>query len=63
MALGKQAKILSKQQAWQQERQKAGWKRLSVFLDPDYAAKAQKAVKRHGSLASAVKKWLDAEPD
>ena len=51
----------SRQQKWQQERQADGWKRLSVFLPPEYIAKAKAAAKEHGGLAEAVRHWLDQD--
>lgn len=54
------SKTLSTQQKWQQERQEEGWKRMSVFLPPEYVAKAKKASALHGGLAEAVRVWLDA---
>ena len=54
-------KKLTPQQKWQQERQADGWKRVSVFLPPDYVAKAKAAAEAHGGLAEAIRHWLDAE--
>lgn len=55
-------KKLTPQQKWQQERQADGWKRVSVFLPPEYVAKAKAAADHHGGLAEAIRHWLDSEP-
>lgn len=55
-------KKLTPQQKYQQERQRKGWKRISVFLPPEYVEKAKAAADAHGGLAEAVRHWLDELP-
>jgi hypothetical protein len=50
---------MTPQQKYQQKRQDDGWKRVSVFLPPEYVAKAKAAADRHGGLAEAIRHWLD----
>jgi len=59
-AIGTEARM-TPQQKYQQKLQDKGWKRLSVFLPPEYIAKAKAAADYHGGLAEAVRAWLDAE--
>lgn len=52
---------LTRQQKYQQERQRKGWGRVSAFLEPEYVAAAKAAGERYGGIANALRKWLDAE--
>ena len=52
---------MTPQQKYQLKLQAEGWKRLSVFLPPEYIAKAKVAADHHGGLAEAVRHWLDQD--
>ena len=52
-------KKLSKQQALQKKRQVEGWGRVSAFLEPEYVAKAKALAQKHGTLADALRHFLD----
>ena len=53
---------MTRQQKHQLKLQEKGWKRVSVFLPPEYVAKAKAAADHHGGLAEAIRHWLDSEP-
>lgn len=55
-------KHMTRQQKHQLKLQEKGWKRVSVFLPPEYVAKAKAAADAHGGLAEAIRHWLDSEP-